>query len=213
MNSILAPWTPVFLKRCRVPRGMKTKSPVPAMKVRAPSRISSSPERTKKASSVLVWTWAIGPPPGGTVASTSASEPLVDSRDALIVYVSPANHVVGPSPAGTWTARLVRYRGSWVSSNFSAVRDMCGSFLGLRAKRGGGASEADRLPDDDDVDAAGVLLLDLEDLSDAAVHAVGGERAGVLQFQAVLVDALARRFDRGHELLRADGEDDVGSSP
>src|SRR5262245_21786618 len=44
--------------------------------------------------------------------------------------MSPANHVVGPSPAGTWTAPVVLYRGLWLSSNFSDVRDMCGSFLG-----------------------------------------------------------------------------------
>src|SRR5262249_34116490 len=144
MNSILAPWTPVFLKRCRLPRGMKTKSPVSATKVRAPSRISSLPVRMKNASSVLVWTCAIGPPPGGTVASIRASEPFVDSRDALIVYVSPANHVVGPSFARTWTALLVRYGGSWLMPIVSDVRDMCASSLGP-------GSVADRADDVDEL--------------------------------------------------------------
>src|SRR5437016_9513497 len=74
-------------------------------------------------------------------------------------------------------------------------------------------SEPDRLPDEDDVDAAGILLVDLEDLADAAVHPVGGDRAGVLEFQAVLEDPLARRFQVGHELLRADDEDHVGGTP
>ena len=46
------------------------------------------------------------------VANTSPSEQLVDWPDALIVYVSPENHVVGPSPAGTYTAPLLVYRAS-----------------------------------------------------------------------------------------------------
>src|SRR5215469_16912700 len=33
-------------------------------------------------------------------------------------------------------ARLVLYRGPWVSWNFSDARGMCGSFWGLRARRG-----------------------------------------------------------------------------
>ena len=41
------------------------------------------------------------------------------------------------------------------------------------------SSEADRLTDKDDVDAAGRFLVDLEDLADGAVHSVGGERANV----------------------------------
>jgi hypothetical protein len=44
-NSLTA-WTDLFLNRWRVPRGTKTKSPVWAMNVRAPSSISSSPSRT-----------------------------------------------------------------------------------------------------------------------------------------------------------------------
>jgi hypothetical protein len=39
------------------------------------------------------------------------------------------------------------------------------------------------------MDAAGVFLVDLEDLSDAAVLPIGGEGAGVFERQAVLVDA------------------------
>ena len=53
-----------------------------------------------------------------------------------------------------------------------------------------GRSEAGRLPDEDDVDAARQLLVDLEDLADEAVLPVGGLRAGVLEYQAVLVDPL-----------------------
>jgi hypothetical protein len=55
------------------------------------------------------------------------------------------------------------------------------------------------------VDAAWRLLVDLEDLTDGAVLPVGGIRARVLEFQAVLVDPLASRFRSGDELLRTDG--------
>jgi hypothetical protein len=60
------------------------------------------------------------------------------------------------------------------------------------------------------VDAAGQFLVDLEHLPDVAVLPVGGLRAGVLEFQAVLVDPLAGRVQVGDDLLRADDEDDVG---
>jgi hypothetical protein len=63
------------------------------------------------------------------------------------------------------------------------------------------------------VDAAGVLLVDLEDLSDAAVLPVGRVGAGVLEWEAVLDDPLVRRLQAGHELLRSDDEDDVGGAP
>ena len=56
------------------------------------------------------------------------------------------------------------------------------------------------------MDAPGRLLVDLEDLPDNAVLHVGGIRASVLELQAVLVDPLACRFRRGHELLGADDE-------
>ena len=39
---------------------------------------------------------------------------------------------------------------------------------------------------------------------DVAVLTVGGDRTGVLEYQAVLVDPLPRRLQGGHELLRAD---------
>ena len=42
------------------------------------------------------------------------------------------------------------------------------------------------------MDAAGQLLVDLQDLPDRAVLPVGGLRAGVLEHQAVLVDPLVR---------------------
>ena len=77
----------------------------------------------------------------------------------------------------------------------------------------GACSETDGLLDQDDVDAAGQFLVDLEDLADEAVLAVGGLRPGVLEFQAVLVDALAGGFGVGDDLLRADDEDDVGGAP
>src|SRR5258707_14942767 len=70
-----------------------------------------------------------------------------------------------------------------------------------------GGLEADRLADEDDVDPAGQFLVDLEDLPDLAVLPVGGLRAGVLQRQAVLIDALMRRCHPRPELLRAGDED------
>jgi hypothetical protein len=76
-----------------------------------------------------------------------------------------------------------------------------------------GGLEADRLADEDDVDAAGQLLVDPEDFPDLAVLPVGGLRAGVFQRQAVLINALMRRCQRRHELLRADDEDDIGGAP
>jgi hypothetical protein len=48
---------------------------------------------------------------------------------------------------------------------------------------GPGRSEADRMPDEDDVDAARLLLVDLEDLPDRTVLPVGGLCAGVLKFR------------------------------
>ena len=61
------------------------------------------------------------------------------------------------------------------------------------------------------MDAAGQFLVDLQDLPELAVLLVGGLRAGVFQRQAVLIDPLVRRCQRGHELLRADHEDHVGA--
>lgn len=61
------------------------------------------------------------------------------------------------------------------------------------------------------MDAAGQFLVDLRDLPDLAVLLVGGLRAGVFQRQAVLIDPLVRRCQRGHEPLRADHEDHVGA--
>jgi hypothetical protein len=76
-----------------------------------------------------------------------------------------------------------------------------------------GSSVADRLSMRDDADASGLLLEDLEDLSEVTVLAVGGIRASVLELQAVLHDPLVCRFQGGDELLRADDEDDVGGAP
>jgi hypothetical protein len=45
---------------------------------------------------------------------------------------------------------------------------------------GAGRSEADWLADENEVDAAGQLLVDLENLLDVAVLPVGGLRAAVL---------------------------------
>src|SRR4030081_3564441 len=89
-----------------------------------------------------------------------------------------------------------------------------GGLLGAAGRSGWlGGLEADRLADEDDVDAAGQFLVDLEDFPDLAVLPVGGLRAGVFQRQAVLIDALMRRCQRRHELLRADDEDDIGGAP
>ncbi len=56
-----------------------------------------------------------------------------------------------------------------------------------------GSSETDRLADEDDVDAAGQLLVDLQDLPHLAVLPVSGLRPDVLQRQAVLIDPLMCR--------------------
>jgi hypothetical protein len=63
-----------------------------------------------------------------------------------------------------------------------------------------GRLEADLLADEDDVDAAGQLLVDLQDLPDLAVLPVGDLRAGVLKRQAVPVDPFVRRCQRGYQL-------------
>ncbi len=63
------------------------------------------------------------------------------------------------------------------------------------------------------MDAAWQLLVDLENLPDGTVLPVGGIRAGVLEFQAVLVDPFVCRFHGGDEFLRADDEDDAGGAP
>ena len=42
------------------------------------------------------------------------------------------------------------------------------------------------------MDAAGQFLVDLQDLAHLAVLPVGGYRAGVFQYQAVLIDPLVR---------------------
>ena len=63
------------------------------------------------------------------------------------------------------------------------------------------------------MDAAWLLLVDLEDLAERAVLPVGSEGAGVLERQAGLEDPLACRFRGGDELLRADGEDHAGRAP
>jgi hypothetical protein len=89
-----------------------------------------------------------------------------------------------------------------------------GGLLGAAGRSGWlGGLEADRLADEDDVDAAGQFLVDLEDFPDLAVLPVGGLRAGVFQRQAVLLDALMRRFQGRHELLHAGHEDDIGGAP
>ena len=54
------------------------------------------------------------------------------------------------------------------------------------------------------MDSAGQLLVDLQDLADAAVLSVGRLRADVLELQAVLVDPLVGGAQGGDELLGAD---------
>ena len=63
------------------------------------------------------------------------------------------------------------------------------------------------------MDAARKFLVNLEDLPDRAVLPVGRLRAGVLQYQAVLVDPLVGLLQARDELLRSDDEDDVGGAP
>src|SRR5450755_694491 len=119
-------------------------------------------------------------------------------------------------PAGeprTWsTFSSSGARANWRSCG-TALRVM-GGLLGAAGRSGWlGGLEADRLADEDDVDAAGQFLVNLEDLPDLAVLPVSGLRAAVFQRQAVLIDALMRRCQRRHELLRADDEDDIGGAP
>ena len=59
------------------------------------------------------------------------------------------------------------------------------------------------MSDQDDVDASGELLVDLQDLADLAVLAVGGLGARILELETVLVDAVAGRIQVGDELLDA----------
>jgi hypothetical protein len=75
-----------------------------------------------------------------------------------------------------------------------------------RAWPGVVGSEADRLPDEDDMDAAGQFLVDLQYLPHLAVLPVGGLHAGVLKLEAVLVDPLMRRWQVRDELLRDPGD-------
>jgi hypothetical protein len=72
-----------------------------------------------------------------------------------------------------------------------AVRVMGCAGVGRLVADLAGRSEADWLADEDEVDAAGQFLVDLEDLPDVAVLPVGGLRAGILELQAVQVDPLA----------------------
>src|SRR6266480_2050084 len=74
-------------------------------------------------------------------------------------------------------------------------------------------SEANGLSDEDDVDAAGEFLVDLENLSDVAVLPVGGVRPRILEGETVLDDPLTGLLRVGDELLRADNEDDVRGTP
>src|SRR5258706_5507608 len=78
---------------------------------------------------------------------------------------------------------------------------------------GAGRSEADWLADEDEVDAAGQFLVDLEDLPDVAVLPVGGLRAGILELEAVLVDPLARRLEAWDDFLGTGDQDDRDGSP
>src|SRR5438876_2575865 len=70
------------------------------------------------------------------------------------------------------------------------------------------ALEAEDLVNEDDGDAAGhELAVDDEDLVHAAVHAVRGLGAGILEREHVLVDAAETLLEVGHDLLRPHGED------
>src|SRR5256885_9160092 len=74
-------------------------------------------------------------------------------------------------------------------------------------------SEANGLSDEDDVDAPGEFLVDLEKLPDLDVLPIGGERPGILEGEAVFDDPLTGLLRAGDELLRADDEDDVCGAP
>ena len=53
-----------------------------------------------------------------------------------------------------------------------------------------GVSESGRLADEDDVDAAGQFLVDLQDLADLALLAVGGHGAGVFELDRPVLPSL-----------------------
>ena len=59
------------------------------------------------------------------------------------------------------------------------------------------------------MDAADLLLVNLQDLTHAAVLSVGGVGTRVFERQAVLEDPLVGGVEVGDELLRPDDEDDV----
>src|SRR6476469_1648273 len=74
-------------------------------------------------------------------------------------------------------------------------------------------SKPDHPTDEDDVDAAGPLLVNLQDLPHGAVLSVDRQGSSVLELQAVLDDPLACRLGGGDELLGADDEDHIRRAP
>jgi len=69
--------------------------------------------------------------------------------------------------------------------------------------------ETDRLIDQDDRDAAGIhLAVDDQNLVDPAGDALGSLSSCVLEEQRILVDATKALINVGHDLLRADDEND-----
>jgi hypothetical protein len=63
------------------------------------------------------------------------------------------------------------------------------------------SSVPDGLAHENDVDSTRILLVDLQELADEAVHAVGRHRTTVFEWEAVLVDALTRRLEIWNELV------------
>src|SRR5260370_31595733 len=156
-------------------------------------------------------------------SSAARSHDVIQPWPSVVTIASPAAAIAADARAGSTVAgwpsgvdievslsRLILVRAR--SRSGIAVRVMGSSGVG-RLVAGPGRSEADWLADEDEVDAAGQLLVDLENLPDVAVLPVGGLRAGILQLQAVLVDPLVRRLAGGDDFLGADDQDDVGGAP
>src|SRR6266498_3185557 len=103
---------------------------------------------------------------------------------------SPYSRITRPAvgPRAWSTSSPTGAKTGWTSSGIAAPK----------------LSEANGLSDEDDVDAAGVFLVDLENLSDLAVLPVGGVRPCILEGETVLDDPLTGLLRAGDELLRAD---------
>src|SRR2546421_914058 len=130
---------------------------------------------------------AVGTPPSSaTVTVTSAGSGCADSNSRSARRCS-----LTSASSGKADCRRI-------ASRFSRCSMLTGDLpsVGLvqrrsRLARPSKLSEANGLSDEDDVDAPGEFLVDLEKLPDLAVLPIGGERPGILEGEAVFDDPLA----------------------